>query len=101
MKFLGVVTLPSIYHGCSTRKTFWEEKFTGKKYLFRYMNMKIVVVAKLVNTTLDILVFPNFATTTIFHVHIPKQIFLTCELSLPECLPSGSTMINRRWCYNY
>ena len=40
MKFLGVVTSPSIYHGCSTRKTFWEEKFTGKKYLFQSLNMK-------------------------------------------------------------
>ena len=30
MKFLVVVTPPSIYHGCSTRKTFWEEKFTVK-----------------------------------------------------------------------
>ena len=30
MKFL-VVTPPSIYHGCSTRKKFWEEKFEGKK----------------------------------------------------------------------
>ena len=28
MKFLAVVTPPPIYHGCSTRKTFWEEKFT-------------------------------------------------------------------------
>ena len=36
-----------------------------------------------------------------FHVHRLKQIFLTCELSLPERLPSGSTMINRRWCYSY
>ena len=34
MKFLVVVTPPSIYHGCSTRKTFWEEKFTGKKQDF-------------------------------------------------------------------
>ena len=40
MKFLAVVTPPSIYHGCSTRKTFWEEKFTGKKDLFQSMNMK-------------------------------------------------------------
>ena len=40
MKFLVVVTPPSIYHGCSTRKTFWEEKFTGKQYLFQYVNMK-------------------------------------------------------------
>ena len=29
-----------MYHGCSTRKTFWEEKFTGKKDLFQSMNMK-------------------------------------------------------------
>ena len=33
MKFL-VVTPPSIYHGCSTQKTFWEGKFTGKKQDF-------------------------------------------------------------------
>ena len=39
-KFLEVVTRPSIYHGCSTRKTFQEEKFTGKKYLFESVNMK-------------------------------------------------------------
>ena len=51
-------------------------------------------------TTLDLLVFPNFATTTIVHVHRLKQIFLPCEFFLPECLLSGSTMINRRWCYN-
>ena len=40
MKFLVVVTPPSIYHGCSTRKTFWEEKFTGKQDLFEPVNMK-------------------------------------------------------------
>ena len=41
MKFLVVVTTPSIYHGCSTRKTFWEENSTGKKqYLFVYVNMR-------------------------------------------------------------
>ena len=41
MKFLVVVAPPSIYHGCSTRKTFWEEKFTGKKQnLFVYVNMR-------------------------------------------------------------
>ena len=40
MKFLIVVTPPSIYHGCSTRKTFWEVKFTGKKDLFQSVNMK-------------------------------------------------------------
>ena len=41
MKFLVVVTPPSIYHGCPTRKTFWEEKFTGKKQdLFVSVNMR-------------------------------------------------------------
>ena len=41
MKFLVVVTPPSIYHGCSTQKTFWEEKFAGKKQdLFEPVNMR-------------------------------------------------------------
>ena len=40
MKFLVVLIPPSIYHGCSTRKMFWEETFIGKKYLFQSMNMK-------------------------------------------------------------
>ena len=40
MKFLVVVTPPSIHHGCSTRKMFWEENFTGKKDLFQSVNMK-------------------------------------------------------------
>ena len=38
MKFLVVVTPPSIYYGCSTRKTFWEEKLKDKKYLFQSVN---------------------------------------------------------------
>ena len=44
MKLLAVVTPPSIYHGCSTRKTFWEEKFTGEEKFtlgeLTAMNMK-------------------------------------------------------------
>ena len=40
MKFLVVVTPPSIYHGCSTWKMFWEEKFTGKQDSFQSVNMK-------------------------------------------------------------
>ena len=40
MKFLLIVTPPSIYHGFSTWKTFWEGKLTGKKDLFQYVNMK-------------------------------------------------------------
>ena len=36
-----VVAPPSFYHGCSARKTFWEEKFTGKKQdLFEPVNMR-------------------------------------------------------------
>ena len=30
-KFLAFVIPPSIYYGCSTQKTFWEEKFTGEE----------------------------------------------------------------------
>ena len=37
MKLLVVVTPPSIYHGCSTWKTFWE---AGKESLFLSVNMK-------------------------------------------------------------
>ena len=40
MKFLVIVTPPSIYHGSSTQKTFWEEKHTGKQDLFEFVNMK-------------------------------------------------------------
>ena len=40
MKILEVVTPPSIYHGCSTRKTCWEEKFTGEEKIFLAVEMK-------------------------------------------------------------
>ena len=40
MKFLALVTPPSIYHSCSTRKTFWEEKFKGEENLISAVNMK-------------------------------------------------------------
>ena len=40
MKFLVVVTPLYIYHGCSTRKMFWEEKFTYKQDFFKSVNMK-------------------------------------------------------------
>ena len=39
-KLLAVVTPPSIYHGCSTQNTFWEEKFTGEEKLFSAVNME-------------------------------------------------------------
>ena len=38
MKLLAVVTTPSIYNGCSTQKTFWEENFTPGE--FKPLNMK-------------------------------------------------------------
>ena len=44
MKLLEVVTPLSIYNGCSTRKKFWEENFTGEEnftlFEFSDMNMK-------------------------------------------------------------
>ena len=38
MKLLAVLTPPSIYHCCSTYKTFWEENFTPSE--FTPVNMK-------------------------------------------------------------
>ena len=44
MKLLPVLTPPSIYHGGSNWKTFWEEKFTSEKKFtlgeFKDVNMK-------------------------------------------------------------
>ena len=40
MNILSVVTPPSIYHCCSTQKTFWEENFTGEEKLFSSVNME-------------------------------------------------------------
>ena len=40
MNLLTVVAPPSIYHGCSTRKTVWEGKFIHKEFFFLAMNMK-------------------------------------------------------------
>ena len=40
MKFLVVLTPLYIYHGCSTRKTLWEEKFTVKQDLFESASME-------------------------------------------------------------
>ena len=51
-------------------------------------------------TTLDLPVFHNIDTNTIFHVHSLKS-FPTCELFLPERLPCWANMINRQWCYNF
>ena len=44
MNPLAVVMPPSIYHGCSTPKTFWEINFTGEEKFalgeFTAVNMK-------------------------------------------------------------
>ena len=54
MKLLEFVIPPHIYHGCSTWKTLWEEKFKGVENStlgdFTAVNMKNVVVAMLENT---------------------------------------------------
>ena len=51
MNIPEVVTPLSIYHGFSTRKTSWEEKFTFGE--FTDVKMKIVVVAMLGNTEIS------------------------------------------------
>ena len=53
------------------------------------------------DTLVTTLVFRNFATITVSHVHRRKQILITYDFLLPERLPSGENLINRRWCYNY
>ena len=44
INLLVVVTPPSFYHGCSTRKSFWDENFTGEEKFtpgdFTAVNMK-------------------------------------------------------------
>ena len=44
MRLLAVVTLTSIYHGCSTLKMLWYERFTGEENFtlgeFTAVNMK-------------------------------------------------------------
>ena len=50
-------------------------------------------------TILNLPMFPNILTSTIFHVH--RCELTRCELSLPERLPRVATMINGRWCYNW
>ena len=44
MKLLAVLIPPSIYHGFSTRKNFWEENFKGEEKFtlgkFTPVNMK-------------------------------------------------------------
>ena len=40
MKLLAVLTPLFIYLSCSTKKTFWEEKFIGYEKLFSDLNMK-------------------------------------------------------------
>ena len=54
MNILVVVTPLSIYHGCSTQKTLWEEEFTGEEKFtlgeFTDVNIKMAVVKMLVNT---------------------------------------------------
>ena len=47
-------------------------------------------------TNLNLSVFPDITTTTIYHVNMCE--LTKCELYLPERLPIVSTMIYRWWC---
>ena len=61
----------------------------------------LVLVGKTLITLLNLPMLPKVALATVSHVYRFKQILLlTCKLSLPERLPSGATMINRRWSNN-
>ena len=69
MNLLSVVTPPSIYHGCSTRKTFWEKKFTGEKNftLGEFIAVKIKNCGhRNVRKHIDIKGSENYATLYIF-----------------------------------
>ena len=71
------------------------------KFLWDFQNLVHVQSDTLI-TILDLFMFPNIELATVSHVRRDKQILLlTCELLLPERLPSGATMINRRWVNNY
>ena len=62
-----------------------------------------VQVDKLINI-LDLSVYTNIETTTIFHFHscdLTKcKPLLNCEFFLSKNLPSWSTMVNIWWWYN-
>ena len=71
------------------------------KFLWDFQNLVHVQSDTLI-TILDLSMFPNIELTTVSYVHRHKQtLILTCELLLPERLPSGATMINRQWGNNY
>ena len=73
VNLLVVVTPLSIYHDCSTRKKFWEEKITlvnmkncgghnvrkhrdikdGEKYIILYISLKFVSLDKIKITSLE------------------------------------------------
>ena len=73
-------------------------------HLVHIVKFQLDVQGGILITTLDLSVFPNIATTTILNFHICEltkcELFLTCEIFLPERLPSEATIINRQWCYN-
>ena len=83
MKLLAVLTPLSIYHRCSTWRTFWEEIFTPGEFTPANMENYLPV-------------FPSIATATIFHVC--RCELTRCEIFLPESPPSRTMMINRQWC---
>ena len=67
-------------------------------HLFHATKFQRDVQGDVLITILNLRVFPNIATTTIFHVY--RCELAQCENFLPERLPSGATTINRRCCCN-
>ena len=68
MNILSVVTPLSIYRGCSTLKTFWEEQFTVGE--FSAVNMKIVVVTMLGKTEISRLVISTSPWTSCLNLAV-------------------------------
>ena len=69
--------------------------------LFRLSNFDDISKVAILSLPLISLCFLTLRRPKCFMFTDRKQIFLTCEFFLPERLPSGATIINRRWCYNY
>ena len=80
----------------SSQIIFWLQRYDF--YLVHTAKFQRDVQCDILTTILNIPMFTNIKTTTIFHVH--RCELTNCKRFLSERLPSGSTMINIRWCYN-
>ena len=83
----------SLYH----QKSFW--LWRRDFYLVQTTKFQRDAQVDVLLAILYLPMFPNITTTTIFHGH--RCELTKCEIFLPERLMSGSTMINRQWCYTF